>query len=219
LINLRRSRPRVAKVDLAPAPAAAGSVDSADSADEQERARRRRHVWIPALVLVALIGVAAGYFLFIASDKRAALSPDASAPTVAAGGRFAQRFADLLAASDVAGLTADGPALGANEGGRWDPFAPLVELGPAVKPIESDSRAVAPPEPEPEPPKPPQAMLTGVLRSGGRAVAIIRVEGQTRLTRVGESPFDGAVVRSIDDKSVVVSFLGEDIHYSLGGEQ
>ena len=58
-----------------------------------------------------------------------------------------------------------------------------------------------------------------MLRSGGRAVAILRVAGQTQLTRVGESPFEGAVVRSIDDKSVAISFLGKDIHYSLGGEQ
>jgi len=137
---------------------------------------------------------------------------------VAVGGRFAQRFADLLARSDVAGLVAEGPLLGLDDSGRWDPFKPLVELGPAIKPIEPDVVA-APPEPEPEPPSPPQVALTGVLRSGGRAIAILRVAGQTQLARVGESPFDGAVVRSIDDKSLVISFFGQDIHYSLGGEQ
>ena len=82
-----------------------------------------------------------------------------------------------------------------------------------------DTPVVVPVEPEPEPPSPPQVTLTGVLTSGGRAIAILRVAGQTQLTRVGESPFEGAVVRSIDDKSIAISFFGQDIHYSLGGEQ
>ncbi len=193
-----------------------GSRAAASPGEEQERARERRHAWIPILALVVLIGVAAGYFLFMANCRRGALDPDAP-PIVAQGGRFAQRFADLLAQSDVAGLVAEGPLLGLDDSGRWDPFKPLVELGPAIKPIEPDAVA-APPEPEPEPPSPPQVALTGVLRSGGQAIAILRVAGQTQLTRVGESPFDGAVVRSIDDKSIAISFFGRDIHYSLGGE-
>ncbi len=213
MISLKRSRPRVVRIDLTP-----GSRGAASPGEEQERARRRRHAWIPVLALVALIGIAVGYFLFMANYRRGALDPEAP-PIVAQGGRFAQRFSDLLARSDVAGLVAEGPSLGPNDTGRWDPFKPLVELGPAVKPIVPDVVAAAPPEPEPEPSSPPQIALTGVLRSGGRAIAILRVAGQTRLTRVGESPFDGAVVRSIDDKSLVISFFGQDIHYSLGGEQ
>ena len=213
MISLKRSRPQVARINLTP-----GSRAAASPGEEQERARERRHARIPILVLVALLGVVVGYFLFMTNSRRGALGPDDSLPIVAVGGRFAQRFADLLARSDVAGLVAEGPLLGLDDSGRWDPFKPLVELGPAIKPIEPDVVA-APPEPEPEPPSPPQVALTGVLRSGGRAIAILRVAGQTQLARVGESPFDGAVVRSIDDKSLVISFFGQDIHYSLGGEQ
>ena len=213
MISLKRGRPQVARINLTP-----GSRAAASPGEEQERARERRHARIPILVLVALLGVVVGYFLFMTNSKRGALGPDDSLPIVAVGGRFAQRFADLLARSDVAGLVAEGPLLGLDDSGRWDPFKPLVELGPAIKPIEPDVVA-APPEPEPEPPSPPQVALTGVLRSGGRAIAILRVAGQTQLTRVGESPFDGAVVRAIDDKSLVISFFGQDIHYSLGGEQ
>ena len=213
MISLKRSRPQVARINLTP-----GSRAAASPGEEQERARERRHARIPILVLVALLGVVVGYFLSMTNSKRGALGPDDSLPIVAVGGRFAQRFADLLARSDVAGLVAEGPLLGLDDSGRWDPFKPLVELGPAIKPIEPDVVA-APPEPEPEPPSPPQVALTGVLRSGGRAIAILRVAGQTQLARVGESPFDGAVVRSIDDKSLVISFFGQDIHYSLGGEQ
>ena len=215
MISLKRSRPRVVRINLTP-----GSHGAASPGEEQEQARRRRHAWMPVLALVVLIGIAAGYFLFMARHGRGDLGPD-TPPIVAQGGRFAQRFSDLLARSDVAGLVAEGPSLGPRDSGRWDPFGPLVELGPAIKPIVPDVVAVAPvePEPEPEPPSPPEVALTGVLKSGGRAVAILRVAGQTQLTRVGESPFDGAVVRSIDDKSIAVSFLGRDIHYSLGGEQ
>lgn len=212
MISLKRSRPRVVRINLTP-----GSHGAASPGEEQEQARRRRHAWMPVLALVVLIGIAAGYFLFMARHGRGDLGPD-TPPIVAQGGRFAQRFSDLLARSDVAGLVAQGPSLGPNDSGRWDPFKPLVELGPAVTPVEPDV-AAAPPEPEPEPPSPPQVALTGVLRSGGRAIAILRVAGQTQLARVGESPFDGAVVRSIDDKSLVISFFGQDIHYSLGGEQ
>lgn len=211
MISLKRSQPRVARIDLTP-----GSRTATTSGDEQARQRRQR--WIPVLVLVVLIGMAAGYFLFVANYRRGALGPEVP-PIVAQGGRFAQRFAGLLARSDVAGLVAEGPSLGPGDSGRWDPFKPLVELGPVVKPILPDPSAAVPVEPEPEPPSPPQVALTGVLRSGGRAVAILRVAGQTQLTRVGESPFDGAVVRSIDDKSLVISFFGQDIQYSLGGEQ
>lgn len=213
MISLKRSRPRVARINLTP-----GSRGAASSGEEQERARQRRHAWIPVLALVVLLGIVVGYFLFMARHGRGTLGPSESPPIVAQGGRFAQRFSDLLARSDVAGLVAQGPSLGLDHSGRWDPFKPLVELGPAVKLIEPDV-AVAPPEPEPEPPSPPQIALTGVLRSGGRAIAILRVAGQTQLARVGESPFDGAVVRAIDDKSLVISFFGQDIHYSLGGEQ
>ncbi len=213
MINLRRSRPRVARIDLTP-----GSGSAASSGEEQNQAKQRRQALMPVLALVVLIGIAAGYFLFMANHRRRAPGPDASPPIVAHGGRFSQRFAGLLARSDVAGLVAEGPSLGPDDSGRWDPFKPLVELGPAIKPIVAES-VVAPAEPEPEPPKPPQVALTGVLRSGAREVAILRVAGQTQLTRVGESPFEGAVVRSIDDKSVAISFLGKDIHYSLGGEQ
>ena len=213
MISLKRSRPQVARINLTP-----GSRAAASPGEEQERARERRHARIPILVLVALLGVVVGYFLFMTNSRRGALGPDDSLPIVAVGGRFAQRFADLLARSDVAGLVAEGPLLGLDDSGRWDPFKPLVELGPAIKPIEPDVVA-APPEPEPEPPSPPQVALTGVLRSGGQAIAILRVAGQTQLARVGESPFDGAVVRAIDDKSLVISFFGQDIHYSLGGEQ
>ncbi len=119
----------------------------------------------------------------------------------------------------MAGLVAEEPLLGPGDNGRWDPFKPLVEVGPAIKPMVPDTPVVVPVEPEPEPPSPPQVALTGVLTSGGRAIAILRVAGQTQLTRVGESPFEGAVVRSIDDKSIAISFFGRDIHYSLGGEQ
>ena len=212
MISLKRSRPKVARINLTP-----GSPGAEISGSDQDKAKQRWRAWIPVLVLVVLIGVAAGYFLFMARHGRGALGPDAP-PIVAQGGRFAQRFSDLLARSDVAGLVAEGPSLGPDDSGRWDPFKPLVELGPAIKPIVAES-VVAPAEPEPEPPKPPQVALTGVLRSGAREVAILRVAGQTQLTRVGESPFEGAVVRSIDDKSVAISFLGKDIHYSLGGEQ
>jgi len=216
LISLKRSRPRVARINLTPG----RSRGAAGSGGDQEKAMERRRAWIPVLALVVLVGIAAGYFLFMASQRRGAPGPDAQ-PIVAMGGRFAQRFGGLLARSDVAGLVAEGPSLGPRDSGRWDPFRPLVELGPAIKPIVPDVVAVAPvePEPEPEPPSPPEVALTGVLKSGGRAVAILRVAGQTQLTRVGESPFDGAVVRSIDDKSLVISFFGQDIHYSLGGEQ
>ena len=213
MISLKRSRPRVARINLTPG----RSRGAAGSGGDQEKAMERRRAWIPVLALVVLVGIAAGYFLFMASQRRGAPGPDAQ-PIVAMGGRFAQRFGGLLARSDVAGLVAEGPLLGLDDSGRWDPFKPLVELGPAIKPIEPDVVA-APPEPEPEPPSPPQVALTGVLRSGGRAIAILRVAGQTQLARVGESPFDGAVVRSIDDKSLVISFFGQDIHYSLGGEQ
>ena len=171
------------------------------------------------LALVVLVGIAAGYFLFMARQRRGAPGPDAQ-PIVAMGGRFAQRFGGLLARSDVAGWWLRGRPW-AQRQRAMGPVQALVELGPAIKPIVPDVVAVAPvePEPEPEPPSPPEVALTGVLKSGGRAVAILRVAGQTQLTRVGESPFDGAVVRSIDDKSIAVSFLGRDIHYSLGGEQ
>ena len=216
MISLKRSRPQVARINLTP-----GSRAAASPGEEQERARERRHARIPILVLVALLGVVVGYFLSMTNSKRGALGPDDSLPIVAVGGRFAQRFADLLARSDVGGLVAEEPSLGPDDSGRWDPFKPLVELGPVVKPVPPAVVAEAPaePEPEPEPPSPPQVALTGVLRSGGRAIAILRVAGQTQLARVGESPFDGAVVRAIDDKSLVISFFGQDIHYSLGGEQ
>ena len=213
MISLKRSRPQVARVNLTP-----GSASAASSVDQQERARERRRAWIPVLALVVMLGVAVGYFLFMANYRRGALDPDAP-PIVAVGGHFAQRFADLLVRSDVAGLVAEGPSLGPGDNGRWDPFKPLVELGPAIKPMVPDTPVVVPVEPEPEPPSPPQVTLTGVLTSGGRAIAILRVAGQTQLTRVGESPFEGAVVRSIDDKSIAISFFGQDIHYSLGGEQ
>ena len=97
LINLRRNRPRVARIDLTP-----GSRGAASSGEKQEEARRRRQAWMPVLVLVVLIGVAVGYFLFMANHRRGTLDPDASQPIVAHGGRFAQRFADLLARSSVA---------------------------------------------------------------------------------------------------------------------
>ena len=213
MISLKRSRPKVARINLTP-----GSPGAEISGSDQDKAKQRWRAWIPVLVLVVLVGVAVGYFLFMARHGRGVPGPAESQPIVAQGGRFAQRFADLLARSDVAGLVAEGPLLGLDDSGRWDPFKPLVELGPAIKPIEPDVVA-APPEPEPEPPSPPQVALTGVLRSGGRAIAILRVAGQTQLARVGESPFDGAVVRAIDDKSLVISFFGQDIHYSLGGEQ
>ena len=189
------------------------------------KAERRKLSPEQRMTMIAMItGVLAVAFLvfFAVYSQTHLFTPaDSQQHAVVVGTRLASKFANLISQADSAGEWQADPDFGSAALGRWDPFKSLVVVLPAAPEPQ--------PEPEPEPvplnmtppppPEPPEAILTGVLRSEGRAVAIMNVQGQAHMITVGDVPFEGGVVRSIGDRLVIVSFMGRDIEYLLGGER
>ncbi len=138
-------------------------------------------------------------------------------PIVAAN--VAERLNAVLVRVDDADTGRPDPDFGTAALGRSDPFRSLaVKITPPPPPE---------PEPEPEPldltppppPDPPPAMLTGVLKSGIRAVAIFNVQGQgATMAAVGDEVYPGGVVVSIGEREVRLTFMGREFKYLLGGD-
>lgn len=170
------------------------------------------------LTVVATVALLVAIVMFMAglnSPKPAGAG--SASPIVSAN--VAGRLNDLLVRADDADTGRPDPDFGTAALGRSDPFKTLA---PKITPPP-------PPEPEPEPepldltpappPDPPAAVLTGVLKSGMRAVAIFDVQGQgATMAAVGDEVFPGGVVRSIDEREVKLTFMGREFKYLLGGD-
>jgi hypothetical protein len=185
-------------------------------ADDVE-AKRKRLTWTVVIVAVVLTAVFAGYIWFLRNRKPDA---DPSGPEAISGGRVATRLSGLLDESYEYGWSRVEQELSPVGYGRWDPFKSL--LPEPVKIVPSDVPSLVLPEPvdaKPPEPEPPRVRLTGVLKSGDKAIALLAVDGRSTMARVGDTPFYGAEVRAIDDKSITIFFRGVEFTYQLGGER
>ena len=179
-------------------------------------AKKRRYKWTALIVAAVLVAAFAGYIWFLRSRKPEA---DPGTSGVVAGGRLGPRLQALLDESYEHGWSRVEQELSPVGHGRWDPFESLLPEPVQIVPYE-------PPAPEPEPsdmtppePEPPNIRLTGVLKSGDKAIAVLVVDGRSLMARVGDVPFYGGEVRAIDDKSITIFFRERDYTYQLGGER
>ena len=189
------------------------------SPDGETEAKKRKYRWTALIVALLLVASFSGYMWFLKNRK-----PDRypGGSDVVTGGRVAARLSALLDQSHEYGWSRVEEEFSPVGHGRWDPFKTLLPDPVQIVPVEPRTPIPALPEPEdsaPCEPALPKVRLTGVLKSGDRAIALLSVDGRSVITRVGDAPFDGAEVRSIDDKSITISFGGTDFTYQLGGER
>lgn len=200
-------------LDLSKEPRSGPEQPSADDI----KAKKRKYRWIALIVTVVLVAAFAGYIWFLRNRKP---EVDLEGADVVAGGRIAPRLSALLDQSYEYGWSRMERELSPVGYGRWDPFKSLLPDPVQIVPSEVPSQApLEPDDSAPPEPHPPKVRLTGVLKSGDKAIALISVDGRSLMTRVGDVPFHGAEVCSIDDKSITISFRGVDFTYQLGGER
>ncbi len=180
-------------------------------ADDVE-AKRRRLTWTVVIVAVVLVAAFSGYVWFL-RNRRPEADPGAS--DAVTGGRVGTRLSALLDRSYEYGWSRVEGELSPVAYGRWDPFMSLLPEPLRMVPVDEPSS----PGPEPVETEPPRVRLTGVLKSGDKAIALLVVDGRNTMARVGDAPFYGAQVRAIDEKSITISFRETDYTYQLGGER
>ncbi|MCR4425993.1 MAG: hypothetical protein NUW23_07360 [Firmicutes bacterium] len=172
-----------------------------------EKAKKNRTVAIVVSVLIVVAAGCGGYIWFMRTNEPPS---GASGPLSEDRPVFAARLAGLLDQSRTLGRGRVEPQLRKVALGRGDPFGSLIP------------EPVPPPPPPPPPPLepvPPSMALTGIIQSGDRVFGVVRVEGETKTVRPGDAPFEGAVVKSIGDRTMTVNVFGKDVQYGLGGGQ
>jgi len=180
-------------------------------------ARKRRLTWTLVIVAVVLVAAFSGYIWFLRNRRPEA---DLGASDAVSGGRVATRLSALLDRSYDYGWSRVERDLSPVAYGRWDPFRSLLPETVRIVPAdEASPREPEPVEAGPPEPEPPKVRLTGVLKSGDKAIALLVVDGRSTIARVGDMPFYGAQVRAIDEKSITISFRETDYTYQLGGER
>ncbi|MGB4337518.1 MAG: hypothetical protein WBK10_02980 [Bacillota bacterium] len=176
-----------------------------------------RIIGITALVALGVIIATVTFIARISSEGPYLGVGVGTAGPVITAVNVSERLSETLAKANAVGTGHADPDFGVAALGRWDPFKSLV--------VE-----IPPPEPEPEPepldltppppPDPPRTVLTGVLRSGLRAIAIFNVQGYGAImAAVGDEAYPGGVVKDIGERDATVAFMGREFKYLLGGDR